>query len=181
MNQVTESLGLSLNWETFNSNTSLSIDHSFFDNRQRERANADSRSLAASISHSIFKDSWNFSGRLGLSINDDLDAASRSTSELVEWGLSGSYATASGAILSAAVDRSIDNFNDLVFDDRERSRSLSYNVSLDAGIWLARRLGWRTEPSVTIAWQQITSNNRSVFFSSDQSSQSLTVNVGVPF
>ena len=181
MNQVTETLGLSLNWETFNSNTSLSIDHSFFDNRQRERANADSRSLAASISHSIFKDSWNFSGRLGLSINDDLDAASRSTSELVEWGLSGSYATASGAILSAAVDRSIDNFNDLVFDDRERSRSLSYNVSLDAGIWLARRLGWRTEPSVTIAWQQITSNNRSVFFSSDQSSQSLTVNVGVPF
>ena len=181
MNQVTETLGLSLNWEATNSNTSLAVDHSFFDNSQRERANADSRSLAASISHSIYKDNWSFSGRLGLSASDDLDIASRSASEFVEWGLSGSYVTASGAILSAALDSSIDNFDDLMFNENEKSRSQAYNISLDVGAWLAQKLSWQIEPSVTIAWQQIKSDSRSTFFNSDQTTESLTINTGVPF
>ena len=181
MDQTTQTLGLSLAWEGESNSTTLDIDYVYFDNDQAERAEADTRDLVYTLSHSIFRDQWSLSGRVGLSLNDDLDTVSRSKTELTEYGLSGSYTTQQDLTFSVGLDRSVNKFNDRVQNDDEDSRSVSYNFSLDFGSWLAQRLQLRFDPSVTASWQRTTTDNRSIFFQNDQESQSLSINIGASF
>ena len=181
MDQTTQTLGLSLAWEGESNSTTLDIDYVYFDNDQAERAEADTRDLVYTLSHSIFRDQWSLSGRVGLSLNDDLDTVSRSRTELTEYGLSGSYTTQQDLTFSAGLDRSVNKFNDRVQNDDEDSRSVSYNFSLDFGSWLAQRLQLRFDPSVTASWQRTTTDNRSIFFRNDQESQSFSINIGASF
>ena len=181
MDQTTQTLGLSLAWEGDSNSTTLDIDYVYFDNDQAERAEADTRDLVYTLSHSIFRDQWSLSGRVGLSLNDDLDTVSRSRTELTEYGLSGSYTTQQDLTFSAGLDRSVNKFNDRVQNDDEDSRSVSYNFSLDFGSWLAQRLQLRFDPSVTASWQRTTTDNRSIFFRNDQESESFSINIGASF
>ena len=180
MDQETETLGLSLSWEGDTNSTTLDIDYTVFDNSQRERATADTKDLVYSLSHSIYRDKWSLSGRVAISTNDDFDTTSRSSTRLAEYGLSGSY-TDQGLTLSGGFDRSLNKFNDRVLNDNEDTTSVAYSISLDFGTWLAQKLSWRIDPSVTASWQRSTTDNRSIYYVNDQTSESFSVNVGVPF
>ncbi len=181
MDQVTETLGVSMDWEGESSTTSLGIDYSFLDNSQRERATADSRDLVYSVSHSLEGENWNLAGRVALSVSDDLDNASRSTTDLVEWGFSGSYIADNGLVLSAGFDNSLNRYNDRILDEDEDSESQVYSFTLEFGTWMARKLAWSVEPSASASWQRTVTDNRSIFYVNDQLSESFTLNVGVPF
>jgi hypothetical protein len=181
MNQTTENVGLSLTWDGDSSSTTLDIDYTYFDNAQRERANADTKDLIYSLEHSLYRDNWTLSGRVGISANDDFDDASRSRTDLTEWGFSGSYTSDYGVTLSFGFDRSNDRFHDRVFDEQEDTKSIAYSISLDFGTWLAERLSLGIDPSVTASWQRTETDSRSVFFDSNNMSESFSFNLGVPF
>jgi hypothetical protein len=181
MNQTTENVGLSLTWDGDSSSTTLDIDYTYFDNAQRERANADTKDLIYSLEHSLYRDNWTLSGRVGISANDDFDDASRSRTDLTEWGFSGSYTSDYGVTLSFGFDRSNDRFHDRVFDEQEDTKSIAYSISLDFGTWLAERLSLGVDPSVTASWQRTETDSRSVFFDSNNMSESFSFNLGVPF
>lgn len=181
MNQHSTSHGLSLLWEGPGSSTGLDVDYNFFDNSQRERAQADTRDWTYGLSHARDFGRWSVSGRVGLSSNDDLDSASRSRTELREWGLSVAYSTGDGLGFSVALDQSDNDFRDRVLGEDEVDQSRTLGLTVELSKWLAGKLGERHVPTLTSSWSRTESDSRSDYYNSDQRSDAWLINLGVQF
>ncbi len=179
MNQSTISHGMSFYWEGESSSTSFDVDYSYFDNKQRERAEADSRDLVYGLSHDVDIGNWRVGGRLGLSLNEDLDTVSRSDTTLSEWGLSLAYNSETGLGFSAAVDQSDNDYLDKVLGEDEVNNSRTYSVNLELGAWVAKYWGERAEPSLSVSWSRSNTDNRSDYYNSDQTADAWLVNLGM--
>lgn len=181
MDQTTETVGMSATWDGQSHSTSVDVSYSFMDNDQRERATADRRDVSYSVAHSINKEKWSITGNLSLNTSDDLDNASRSQNQATQWGVSGSYSADIGINWTAAFESGLNELHYLLSDENEDSDSNTLSLSMDFGTWLAERLSLPTDPSMTLRWHRSENENRSDFFSSDQTSESITFNVGVSF
>lgn len=181
MKQSSISHGLTLLWEGESSSTSLDVDYNYFDNKQRERSNADSRDLVYGLSHAVDIGNWSLEGRLGLSVNNDLDIVSRSSTELSEWGVSTAYNNGAGLDVSLEIDQSRNDYLDKVFGEDEVNNSRTYGVNMELGYWLAKYLGESVAPSLSLSWSRSSTDNRSEYYISDQRAESWLLNLGVQF
>lgn len=181
MNHTTDTYGVSATWQNLDSSTTLEATYSFFNNDQRERAQADRKDLYYGISHELTKDAWSLGGRVGFSVTDDYDDASRSNTSLAEWGLTGSIRTQTGILFSAEFDDSRNRFKDMVFAELEDSTSKHFSITADIGEWMNKYLKLDSQPSLTATWQKTNSEVDSSYFQSRTSSASTMINAGFTF